>query len=103
LKLSEFTVETMQPHVGSLFHLTMADGTVFDLELEKAVVLLPKDETPLKKRDQFGMYFFGPPDILIRGNSYPTRHDVLGGPFLMFYTPLERGEDGRYVYEVVFT
>lgn len=103
MKLSEFTVESLQPHVGSIFHITTSDGTALDLELEKVVMLMPKDETPLKKRDQFGMYFFGPKDTLMRNGTYPTQHAILGGPFPMFYTAIEREADGRYVYESVFT
>jgi hypothetical protein len=49
------------------------------------------------------MYFLGPQDVVIRGDSYPTRHDVLGGPFPIYFAPIERGADGRYVLESIFT
>jgi hypothetical protein len=103
LKLSEFTADTLRPHIGSPFHLTMSDGQVLDLQLEDVEVLLSKDLTPSKKRDSFGLYFEGPEKVEIEAGSYPAHHDVLGGPFLIYFVPLSRRPNGRLLYEAVFT
>jgi hypothetical protein len=103
LQVRDFTADTFRPHIGSTFQLTMSDGRVFDLELEDVEVLLPKEQTPRKQRDSFGIYLLGPEDVMIKAGTYPTRHDVLGGPFQLYFVPIARRDNGRHLYESIFT
>ena len=103
MDLSDLTAENTRPLVGTTFRLEPGDGKSLELTLDRVEVLAEKHHANRMKRDSFGMYFLGPPDLYIRQGMYSTFHETLGGPLPIFYVPIQRREDGRYEYEAVFT
>jgi hypothetical protein len=103
VELSEFTADNLRPHVGSEFHLTFDDGRSIDLTLTEVLVRLEKHHTPRMKRDSFSLFFLGPAGAYMPQGSYATTHEVLGGPWSIFYVPVGRKESGSFEFEAVFT
>ena len=102
MNIEEFTADALRPHVGSMFHVTLEDGRVFELMLEEVKVVIEKHTSPLRNRDSFSLYFVGPENVFMRQYTYTVSHDDLGGPWPLFIVPVGR-RDGTFLYEAVFT
>jgi hypothetical protein len=102
MTLDEFTAEGFRPHVGSVFHLNLEDGRVFDLMLEEVKVVNEKHTSPRMKRDAFSLFFVGPENVLISQHTHSVTHDQLGGPWDIFIVPVGRRE-ANFLYEAAFT
>ena len=102
MKIEDFTAEGLRPHVGSLFHVTIDDGRVFDLTLEEVKVVHEKHVSPRMTRDSFSLYFIGPENVFLNQATYSLSHDELGGPWLVFLVPVGRRENA-FQYEAAFT
>jgi hypothetical protein len=102
MDLRELTAENTKPLVGTTFRLEFSDGKSLELTLDRVQVLYEKHSSRMK-RDSFGMYFVGPPDIYIKQGMYPTFHETLGGPLPIFYVPIQRRQDGCFEFEAIFT
>src|SRR6266481_9170426 len=99
MDLSEFTPENTRPLVGTIFRVDVGEGKSVELTLDRVEVLLEKHHSKRMKRDSFGMYFLGPPNIQLRQGTYPTSHETFEGPLPIFYVPKQRLEDGRFELE----
>ena len=102
LRLGELTAESVEPFVGTEFHLDLADGrstTVTLNEAAKLNVRQPRRRTPLK-REPFSLYFTGDPGIVLPQGMYNLRSESarLEGVFLV---PIGRDETATE-YEAVF-
>jgi hypothetical protein len=106
MKLDEATLETLQPFIGTVFHLLVPGAVSVDLKL---VDILPFEKRqrrrstrgPRQKRDPFAMYFLGPPDPILPQAMYEFRSDRLTFENL-FIVPIGRDEEATE-YEAVFT
>ena len=103
MDLRDLTAENTQPLVGTTFRIEFNDGKTADLLLERVDVLLEKHVSKKMRRDSFGMYFVGPPNLYIAQGMYPTHHETLGGPMNIFFVPISRRDDGAFLFEAVFT
>jgi hypothetical protein len=101
MKIEEFTADGVRAHVGSMFHVTLEDGRVFDLMLEEVKVVVEQHTSPLRKRDSFSLYFVGPESVYMPQGTYAVSHDELGGPWHIFIVPVGKRE-GTFLYEAVF-
>jgi hypothetical protein len=102
MNLEEFSADGLRAHVGSMFHVTLEDGRVFDLMLEEVKVVTEKHTSSRRNRDSFSLYFVGPENVFMPQATYAVRHDELGGPWQIFIVPVGKRE-GTFLYEAVFT
>src|SRR5438046_9094292 len=102
MDLRDLTAENTQPLVGTKFRLELADGNSVDLTLDRVEVLLEKHMSKRMKRDSFGMYFSGPPNLYLPQGLYTTYHETIDGPIGIFYVPISRREHGGYEFEAIF-
>ena len=101
MELSEFTFESVEPLVGTTFHLSTPNGQAFDLKLTDVEKMLDKHIDARMKRDSFAMHFLGPHEPYIPQATYAMTHETLGGPHWIFIVPIALGKNG-YTYEAVF-
>jgi hypothetical protein len=104
MDLSEITLETAQPLVGTLFQVTLDDGNTLELKMiDAAPFELPRrparGSRPLK-RLPFAIYFLGPRDPILPQHMYDFRSAGFELPHL-FIVPIGRDDEGTE-YEAVF-
>jgi hypothetical protein len=91
------TLETFQPHLGSVFAIPLAQGR-FELTLVE-VSPLPS-RAPDAQREPFTLLFRGPSTPVLPQRIYPLEHQTLGRQEI-FIVPI--GSDGAGMrYEAVF-
>ena len=104
MDLSEITLETAQPLLGTLFQVTFEDGKTLEMKLFDAVPFeLPRrparGSRPMK-RLPFALYFLGPREPMLPQQMYNFRG--AGVELLnLFIVPIGRDEEGTE-YEAVF-
>lgn len=101
MKLEEFTLDVVEPLVGSTFRIMQADGSPIELRLASVVPLMDKATNPRLKRKAFSIFFRGPGDTFLPQMMYTMHHETLGES-QMFIVPVGRNEEG-FEYEAVFT
>jgi hypothetical protein len=104
MDLSEITLETAQPLVGTLFQVTLEDGNTLEMKLiDAAPFELPRRPargSRQPKRVPFAIYFLGPRDPIIPQHMYHFRSASLELQNL-FIVPIGRDDEGTE-YEAVF-
>jgi hypothetical protein len=104
MDLSEVTLETAQPLVGTLFQITLDDGNTLEMKLiDAAPFELPRRPargSRQPKRLPFALYFLGPRDPILPQHMYNIRS---AGVELenLFIVPIGRDDEGTE-YEAVF-
>jgi hypothetical protein len=101
METSEFTFESIEPLVGTPFHMSTPDGRSFDLKLTGVEKMLDKHVDARMKRDSFAMHFLGPREPYMPQATYAMTHETLGGPHWIFIVPIALAKDG-HIYEAVF-
>ena len=94
--LDTLTLETFTPLQGDTFQLT-GEGAAFDMTLNSA----RGNGLSGSRREQFSLYFLGPPEPIAPQAIYHLDHATLGG-LDIFLVPVSRNADG-VTYEAIFT
>jgi hypothetical protein len=102
MQLQDFTIEAVQPHLGSAFRVTREDGSSVDVRFDSVTPLMENADRTRLKRQPFSMAFSGPAEAFLPQKTYTVSHPVLGEDLILFLVPIERHANG-YVYESVFT
>jgi hypothetical protein len=104
MDLSEITLETAQPLLGTLFQVTLDDGNTVEMRLIEAVPFeLPRRSargSRQPKRLPFSLYFLGPREPMLPQQMYDLRSAAAELPNL-FIVPIGRDDEGTE-YEAVF-
>jgi hypothetical protein len=94
------TLDEYQPHIGSEFVVTLADGGTYPLKLSSARPL-KVHEYPGRIRDPFLLIFSGPiANGYLPQQIHAMDHATLGG-FEIFIAPLG-ARDGLMEYQAIF-
>ena len=96
--LDQLTIESFQPHVGTLFWLS-TDGRKVELRLTQAAKVMESEAARLK-RNPFSLYFLSP--VLLPQQIYRLTHDAFAEPLDIFLVPIRKEANG-YTHEAVFT
>lgn len=96
--IETLTHESFEPHVGSAFELAIADHSDM-LTLTEVQV---HAESPQTRRRGFTLIFRGArTDLVFDGHIYPLTHPEMG-TLELFVAPMNRKEDGTFLYQAVF-
>lgn len=102
MDVGEFTIEAVEPHLGTTFRVARAEGDSVELRFERVAPLM-KDADPKRlKRRPFSMLFVGPREAFLPQMTYVLSHETLGEHLDIFLVPIEQNASG-YLYEAVFT
>jgi hypothetical protein len=102
MHLGEMTIETFQPHVGSMFTVRSGDGREVSLMLVRVNRVMENVHSKKLKREPFALYFATPETVFLPQQTYSFSHPELGSDMPIFIVPIAR-EEGKYLYEAVFT
>jgi len=103
MDLADLTIETIKPHVGTTFEVTLQDGGTTTLKLDAALPyeVRQRRQRTTPKREPFSLYLLGDPTIVLPQGMYALRSEALTFDGL-FIVPI--GNDGLATeYEAVFT
>jgi hypothetical protein len=104
MDLGEITLETAQPLLGTLFQVTLEDGSTVELKLiEAAPFELPRRSargSKQPKRLPFSLYFLGPREPMLLQQMYDFR-SARAELANLFIVPIGRDDEGTE-YEAVF-
>src|SRR5437660_4853985 len=106
MNLGELTIETAKPLTGTVFTLTLPDGSTTTMKLDDALTLDVRQRrrargAPVSKREPFALYFLGDPSMVIPQGMYDFTSDAMTIESL-FIVPV--GHDSEATeYEAVFT
>jgi hypothetical protein len=101
MRLEEFTIEGLEPEVGSTFTVSRSDGTTVDLKFVSVRRIMERADPKTLKRLPFTMYFTGPATSFLPQSTYAMSHPTLGA-LNIFIVPTGR-DDAGFHYEAVFT
>jgi hypothetical protein len=104
MDLSEMTLETAQPLVNALFHVTIDENSTLEMKLIDALPF-ESPQRPVRgarkpKRAPFALHFLGPVEPVLPQRMYDFRAEALELKGL-FIVPVGRDEEGTE-YEAVF-
>jgi hypothetical protein len=102
MDMTEFSVETLQPLVGTTWRVLSENGPAVEMKLAQVVKTLDKHADSRFQRDSFSLYFRGPAEPFLPQATYAFENDTVGGPHHIFVVPTARDAEG-YRYEAVFT
>jgi hypothetical protein len=102
MHLGEMTIETFQPHLGSVFTARSSAGTEVSLTLVRVNAVMENVRSKKLKRQPFAVYFETDDTVFLPQQTYPFSHPELGRDLPIFIVPVGR-EEGKYLYEAVFT
>jgi len=93
----------MKPLVGTMFDLTLADGTQMTMKLDDAMLytVTARRQRSKPKREPFALYFLGDPSVVLPQNMYTLRSEALTLENV-FIVPIGH-DDEATEYEAVFT
>lgn len=98
--LDQFTIDTFQPHVGSIFWVEFPNDAKVELRLTRAAKVMESEAARLD-RHPFSLFFEGPNSFLLKQHTYRVTHEELG-EMEIFLVPV--GQTATvYQYEAVFT
>lgn len=96
--IETLTHESFEPHIGTAFQLSIADESE-QLTLTEVAV---QPESPHAHRRGFTLIFRGArTDTVFDGHIYTLNHAEMG-TLDLFLAPLNRKEDGTFLYQAVF-
>lgn len=102
MNLDEVTLETFEPHVGSVFTLKFESADPVHLKLVRAAPIMERISSEKLKRKPFSLFFEGNDTVVLPQRMYAFTHESLTEPLPIFIVPLGR-ENGVMTYEAVFT
>lgn len=90
---------TFEPHVGSVFSITVGVGSTVSAELDKVVRHEPRSHGD--RTQPFSLLFVGQQGQPLPQATYSMKHATLG-QIDIFLVPIGPLQDGRQQYEAVF-
>lgn len=102
MNLDELTLETFEPHVGSLFTIKFEAAEPVQLKLVRAAPVMERVNSTRLKRKPFSLHFEAADSFFLPQRMYAFSHEDIGEQLPIFIVPVGR-EDGVVTYEAVFT
>lgn len=106
MNLGELTIETAKPLTGTVFTVTLPNGSTTTMKLDDALTLDVRQRRrtrggPIPKREPFALYFLGDPSMVLPQGMYDFTSETVTFESL-FIVPV--GQDTEATeYEAVFT
>lgn len=103
MDLADLTIDTIKPHIGTTFDVTLPDGATTRLKLDEALIydVRQRRQRVKPKREPFSLYLLGDPALVLPQAMYTLRSEGLTLENL-FIVPVARDENATE-YEAVFT
>lgn len=103
MDLSDLTIDTIEPHVGTTFEVSLDGGATTSLKLDAALPYETRQrrQKVQPRRQPFSLYLLGDQSLVLPQGMYTLRSDALTLENV-FIVPIGR-DDEATEYEAVFT